>query len=198
MEMVDSLDWSHLNTTTNKSRYDCMTVFVDMCGKGATGLHYDITDAMNRAVPIARLSDPSKPLALWLAVGPTGVEWIRDTLSNMPDTSTTPLSKLELSAAIIYEIRDLAASEGRPDIWVLEQMAGDTMVIPAGILHLVTNLQPCVKIAWDYFKMENVQNYELARDLLYKYIGTAHQPTDTMYHQHVVVNHLRIVCGLRG
>ena len=110
-------------------------------------------------------------------VKPGGMKWIKKALSRIMATTEGRLSmsKLELTYEQIQKIQEFKADgsidvEGAQYVDIIEQFAGDMVMVPGGVMHLVTNVQPCIKVAWDYFKMENVVNYELARELVVKHL----------------------------
>ena len=58
----------------------------------------------------------------------------------------TPNEMEETQVAMGYD------SSGRPYMPIIYQWSGDVITIPPGWLHCVFNLQPCLKIAFDYFE----------------------------------------------
>jgi hypothetical protein len=47
-------------------------------------------------------------------------------------------------------LNNIASRTGTTVAWVVEQHHGDSVHIPIGYAHVVTNVGPCVKVAMDY------------------------------------------------
>ena len=54
---------------------------------------------------------------------------------------------------------------------VVRQHHGDIVKVPAGWLHSVENLAPCVNFAWEYMVMEHAAHYLVVHQLISQHIG---------------------------
>ena len=77
--------------------------------------------------------------------------------------------KVRLNAQRVQDLRNhlngkglLYDSTGRDLMPIIEQRHGDMVHVPAGYMHQVENLQPCVKIAFDKYVCANLARYALS------------------------------------
>ena len=71
-------------------------------------------------------------------------------------------------------------STGQPWVEIIPQCHGDLVVMPPGHLHQVVNQQPCVKMAWDYYKLEQFPYYVAS----WQYVAskvTCHNAADYLF-----------------
>jgi hypothetical protein len=49
--------------------------------------------------------------------------------------------------------------QGRPYAGIIEQHAGHSVKVPPVALHMVFNVQACIKVAWDFYDVPNLHHY---------------------------------------
>lgn len=113
----------------------------------------------------------SGALALWCFVYPEALDAVDEWLKKMQkwplglrEDAVLPPARLQTMAA--WVVRKYPSLKGR--VQLIEQHAGQMITVPPGVVHCVVNLQPCVKIAWDYIVPDHLPLYlrcwsELAR-----------------------------------
>lgn len=122
-------------------------------------LHVDPTRAVNYALAMRGYKD--KPaLALWLFIHPASFAAVRAILVDLG------LAQRKLTAEEL-----LGIVEARPEgpyaalapyqhhLHGVAQAHGDTVEVPPGYAHAVTNVYPCVKVAFDVVRREEMAQY---------------------------------------
>ena len=62
----------------------------------------------------------------------------------------------------LAEMNVLYNDKGVEMIVIIKQCHGDMVHVPAGYMHQVTNILPCVKIAWDQYVVQHLHRYALS------------------------------------
>ena len=135
-----------------------------------TRIHVDWTEAINLALGIASRWDDKMAVALWMFVRPNAMREL-DTLlkqwASAPDkgglSATFPLGLCTPNMPIFTEA-DMRRMKGHmgDKVMLVEQRAGQVVRAMAGWGHAVVNLQPCIKIAYDMFVVDNFPSYAIA------------------------------------
>ena len=141
-----------------------------------TRLHVDWTEALNIALAIDGYSDLSLALALWMFVSPAALERVHRALiddkqflnkagkrrfpkglSSNEDVQEHLLSKAEM---------EYLAAKFPDGVMLVEQFAGEVVIVRPGWLHAVINLQPCLKLAFDRYVPEAFPQYAMSHVLV--------------------------------
>ena len=109
--------------------------------------HCDPAKAMNKAFKIFHSQHviDNQCLACWLIIKP---EFFPAALDWGLEKATLKLPKNMKNCADF--LNNMARRTGTTAAWVVEQQHGDTVRVPIGYAHVVTNVGPCVKVAMDY------------------------------------------------
>ena len=113
-----------------------------------------------------------RALALWVFLSPTilvkAEAWLKShgfpqgfRGSDEAKQKLTIEEIVRLQHDLGYEL-DEATGYQRPAVTLLWQHHGQVVHVPAGHMHMVVNLQPCIKMAWEYWKDDKLVNYILA------------------------------------
>ena len=146
-------------------------------------------------------SKPSEPLAQWVFISPDSImqfgEWLRthrqdgtlvswessgqaplevprDNPFHGPPDGTSPTRPLLTEAGIM----SLQSVLGNNNVVVVMQKHGDLVHVPPGWMHQVTNLGPCVKLAFVFLKPGSVGAYLEVYNLVQKHGLFRHFHTD--------------------
>lgn len=129
-----------------------------------TGLHLDWTEAYNIAFAIGT-SSLSDPLAVWTFLHPSLAEqanaWL---IQNGFEKGFQTAGRAFLSDDRVSAFKtamDALMPGGSGGVLVVEQRAGDMVYVPPGWIHQVYNLQPCLKLAWDFYATEHFAIYSM-------------------------------------
>ncbi|KAI9263576.1 hypothetical protein EDC94DRAFT_518275 [Helicostylum pulchrum] len=130
----------------------------DESGKtGKTNLHCDMTDAVNVMYYADDNTSESVPVAsaLWHIFPYESFEKVCSYIAGHKEVG--PLHPI-LDHAFYLDAEDLKALERKYDVvpFTLYQNPGDTVYIPAGCAHQVTNYSNSIKCAYDFISPENV------------------------------------------
>ena len=127
--------------------------------KAFTGLHLDWTEACNIAFSIGQ---GGGVLALWLFVHPTLASaadaWLKD--HGWPQGFSTP-DKVHLVGMHRQQFMTSMNAIKSDGCVLIEQHAGHMIHVPPGWIHQVTNIRPCLKVAWDYYIFEHFHYYAM-------------------------------------
>lgn len=134
------------------------------CG---TRFHVDWSEAKNVAFGLQLKPGPAaqhQPLALWVFVHPSAAAaagaWLAtnvEALAGGFQTENPP--RLELKHAVAMQQVLGSAADGTWLVRLVYQHAGDMVVVPAGWIHTVVNVQPCVKLAFDIYRASHFPAY---------------------------------------
>lgn len=123
-----------------------------------TGFHLDWSEAYNIAFAV-NTSDTASVLAVWVFISPSAVtkadEWLRG--SGFPSGFATP-GRVRLDDDRIAALKGYL---GPSDIVIIEQRAGGRVYVPPGWVHQVSNLRPCLKLAWDLLDICHLPQYAM-------------------------------------
>ena len=99
---------------------------------------------------------------------------------------------IRLSLERVHDLRAHLASlnalyddKGIDMIPIVKQCHGDMVHVPAGYMHQVENLHPCLKVAWDIYVVEHLHRYALS----WRYIGSKMRGAADYMASAVVVKH---------
>lgn len=168
-------------------------------GRGThSPVHIDWTSAFNItwAIHIEHIHDV---LAEWLFIAPWAVEpavaWIIEHMGDeFPDGFAAPSiltgHRLHLKGAMRQAFLDAFS---RNDVFLVEQRAGDVVVVEPGWMHQVTNLQPNIKMAWDRFDPRDFGTYALLHtSIICKHFCKGTQAPDYMAFYKVIANEIKL------
>jgi hypothetical protein len=160
-----------------------------------TGFHLDWTEACNIAFSVG--APTAAAVAVWVFIHPLmlGVAdaWLREQkhsigqgtkrreIASYPNGFASDI-RVHLEGEQLQAFRDhleahkeshKAAIGVENATVVLHQHAGDMVHVPVGWVHQVTNLSPCVKVAWDLYIPHHTHMYiELIHRIASKVFGT--------------------------
>lgn len=152
------------------------SVMIMVGGKGrGTGFHVDWTNAVNLAFGIGKEAADADALATWVFIKPVRESleavsnWLKGDVSNLypnglvypnlgDDQGTGSLPTLPLE--VIERLQASAACAQH--VVVCTQKHGCLMNAPVGWPHCVLNHVPCIKIAFDYVKVEDMAKIALS------------------------------------
>lgn len=145
--------------------YNSTLILLGVTGS-KTGLHLDWTEAFNIAFEFGQPGT----LAVWVLFHPSIVgeldAWLK--AHGRPHGLATA-GKAHLSTEEMETLRGVFGEK----MVVLEQKGGDMVFVPPGWVHQVTNLQPCLKVAWDTYDARHYEQYCLLhRRIACKYFGS--------------------------
>uniref|UniRef100_A0A7S0WTP6 JmjC domain-containing protein n=1 Tax=Chlamydomonas leiostraca TaxID=1034604 RepID=A0A7S0WTP6_9CHLO len=159
-----SLDHAALTAST--------MLIIGLAGMG-TPWHIDWTEALNMGFILGKpAAGASTVIALWFAVHPAAVQAFdellralaaRDArlarwaagLQSMEGDGRKHMTREEfemVATALNTQLGWVAA-------YVVEQHHGRLMRVPPGFMHMVINVQPCIKVAWDWQQPRNMARY---------------------------------------
>lgn len=146
-------------------------------GQSCTGLHLDWTEAYNRAFAVGDV-DVSKPVAEWLFIAPSAIheadKYLRD---HVHEDGLMLESRIHLSGKDFKDFVAFMNQNGADRVRIVKQFAGTLVHVPPGWVHQVTNLQPCLKLAWDVYERANYGAYALLQQRIASPLfGTAMAP----------------------
>ncbi|KAI0363036.1 hypothetical protein BV20DRAFT_1040111 [Pilatotrama ljubarskyi] len=125
----------------------------DVEGVGSTPLHLDVTSAVNILVYVHG-SHLDQPGALWHIFPATETAKLREYLREVLGGSLgDPIHARK--TYINHSMREDLSRRG-VRYYEIYQKLGDTIFIPAGCAHQVSNIQSCIKIACDFVCMEGI------------------------------------------
>lgn len=140
-----------------------------------TPFHLDYTQALNVAFSVGGSS--SDVLAVWVCIAPFAIHtadtWIKQQKKNkkafiFPQGFATK-GKVFLARPLldtfIYEMNANIPNS----VVIVPQRHGQVVYVPPGWIHQVTNLQPCLKVAFDYYDPKHFGVYALVHELASKY-----------------------------
>ena len=81
-------------------------------------------------------------------------------------------------------------------IRVMKQGHGEMVQVPAGWMHLVMNLRPCAKMAWEIYKPEHFLNYVLSWQHVANQFTSSGNSQDYMSVMGVVSNVVSVVTSV--
>jgi hypothetical protein len=120
-----------------------------------TALHMDYTEAYNWATGINMPGlDISAPLAIWHFVRPLRLKEFVMFL-RAKQLCSEQESKMEISK----NVWDEAVAHWPDDIVIVEQLHNNAVHVPPGWAHHVKTLQPCLKLAWDLWRLDRLVPY---------------------------------------
>jgi hypothetical protein len=133
--------------TTKYMRFDYQKFDQRQKGEGNSKPHCDPAEAMNKAFKTfhSRRDIDNQCLACWLIIKP---EFFPTALDWGLEKAELILPKNMKNCADF--LNNIARRTGTTAAWVVEQKHGDTVHVPIGYAHVVTNVGPCVKVAMDY------------------------------------------------
>ncbi len=129
-----------------------------------TGLHLDWTEAFNIAFAVGT-SSLSDPLAVWTFLHPSLAEqanaWL---IENGFEKGFKTEGRAFLPSDLVSAFKtamDALMPSGSVGVEIIMQRAGDMVYVPPGWIHQVYNLQPCIKLAWDYYDEKHFALYAM-------------------------------------
>jgi hypothetical protein len=174
---------------TDKNRLTL--VLLGGAGSG-TGLHLDWTQAYNIALALAS-TGAGDVLAIWVGIAPCAVAaadaWLRSLKLEGSNQRLFPeglrtKGRVRLDDNMVHQLQlHLSNLHGSNSVVVLEQRHGQVVYMPPGWVHQVTNKEPCVKLAWDYYEPSNFGKYALVHDMAAKLFGDAMADDYVSVHQ---------------
>lgn len=100
--------------------------------------------------------DLDKPVAIWWFINPKSAAaadaWVRRNV----EKGANGIAKCRLSEPQLQQLQR-AMEDGHVER--VEQYSGDTVLVPAGWMHMVTNQQPCLKLAFDVYVASSFPAY---------------------------------------
>ena len=145
-------------------------------GHGTT-LHMDWALAINLALALSGAGADASALvlALWLIIEPKyeTLAWAMEALKVQRPDDDVERGKGQPGSVIaetvmrsLVEAADAKYGLGQQRVTLLEQRHGDTVAIQAGYAHAVVNLQPCIKLAFDFVTKETLPHVLTANAML--------------------------------
>lgn len=153
-------------------------------GQG-TPVHCDRTEAFNVAFALAEYLKDG-PLARWVFFEPRAASLVLEYMNKHHVRSN---DRMLLDECAIEQLgKHLEAELGSKAMHIVDQYSGEIIHVQTGFLHQVCNLQPCVKLAFDYVDTSEVCAYAwLHREVIAKMTGAYGPPTDYMAVLHTIV-----------
>jgi hypothetical protein len=153
----------------SSSLYDRSSTSLLLAGwpLSGTALHTDPTEAQNVAFFLSGLGHKFKhnmPLAYWVFVHPDMAgkvnTWLlRKNKPKLDEAGGKPLTHDEMKELVEF-IGDLP--HGAAGAFIVPQGPGDVIAVPPGWMHAVTNVQPCVKLAYEFIRINQLITYMTA------------------------------------
>ena len=98
-----------------------------------------------------------KPLAIWWFVHPDSAmaadQWVRGNIAGRKDDG---IAKFRAKHG---HMTKLTAALPAGHVVEIQQFAGDEVFVPPGWIHMVSNQQACVKLAFDYYEAASFPAY---------------------------------------
>ena len=165
-----------------------------------TPMHVDWTHAVNVAFGVGDTVDPMKPLARWYFFHPRAIplmnDWLKETGRRRElfrsDGLRCGKDKMpRLTQKDIEELQAVCKEENASYVSVRHQYHGDMLQFQPGYLHQVETLQPCIKFAWDVYKVDKLEQYvDVWRYLMCQLMAHTDNPQDYMNFLGLIVKEL--------
>ncbi len=75
-----------------------------------------------------------------------------------------------------------------PYVAIVKQGHGEMVHVPAGWVHQVINMRPCIKMAWDVYQPKHLLNYVLSQQYVASQITSTSNTADYMSVMCVIKN----------
>ncbi|VDC00217.1 unnamed protein product [Peniophora sp. CBMAI 1063] len=134
-------------------------------GGTTTRLHCDVTDAVNTMFRSQRSKHDTEDGALWTMINRDHMALAASLLKDWKAGQFTghPIHSQEI---FVTEEDVTRLRDHKVHVWTFVQKPGDSVFIPAGVGHQVTNLSSCVKIAVDFLSPVNILfSYQIGEEL---------------------------------
>lgn len=131
-----------------------------------TPFHFDWSEANNIAVGIANMTSMDSHVADWFFVRPDCIDMFVEYCKNKSKECQHAFGGLFCDRLKAERLRQfcLTLYNEHPDWLVyIKQKVGDMIYVPAGWIHCVITVQPCIKLAWDFVNYKHLPNYLAAR-----------------------------------
>ena len=113
---------------------------------------------------------PDSPVARWDFINPVKAEAAAHFVKKWRATGfVDDRTKLHLTKPQVDELQAAMGTDPanqQADVFSMHQFVGDRVHVPPGWLHQVTNVQPCMKLAWDFYDKAHMAAYVASWQLI--------------------------------
>jgi oxalate decarboxylase/phosphoglucose isomerase-like protein (cupin superfamily) len=85
-------------------------------------------------------------------------------------------SRIRLNGSMVQQLQEYLNGMRPNSLVIVKQRHGQVVYVPPGWAHQVTNEQPCLKVAWDYYDPNNFGKYALVHKMASRFFGVAMSP----------------------
>jgi hypothetical protein len=148
-----------------------------------TGIHLDWTEAFNVAFAVGSNVPADAVLAVWVFIAPWAIQaadvWLKQQGRLYPN-GLASVQRVHLKGKLLDRFAKLFNAFRPGSVVFVEQHARDVVYVPPGWAHQVTNLQPCLKVAWDVYVPQHFASYALLHSTIAAPLFQNAMPEDYM------------------
>ena len=130
-------------------------------------------------------------LALWVFLHPTILRRVNVWLQAHGFKDGLAGASARLKKQQLQKLREdmgMIPGTSTPYVAIVKQGHGEMVHVPAGWVHQVINMRPCIKMAWDVYQPKHLLNYVLSQQYVASQITSTSNSADDMSVMRIIEN----------